>query len=366
MIKITINDFEKKYRNKFPDRNYYDFSEAVYVNNRTKLKIICRKHNTEFYISPDNFLAGKCSCVECIKEKKFLGTEDQRNVGEKCFREFMKEHHPDIEILGKYVNRVTPIKMKCKIHPNEIFWKSPKTITRQDSGKKRRQVKEFLCPECKKIAESKKKLENWIIEFNKRYPNNHFDFSNSIWTTKKLDDHIKVVTKIENIKCNICGEILSATPCIFINSPHCSSCDPISVGEYFTKTWLSDHKINYEFQKSFSNDEIIGRTSTSGVVVDFVVQYNNRTIFIECNGEMHYRYCPLFCKNGEESFMQQINRDNNVKEYCKINNIEFIEIPWTYYTKNKIDYILTETIIEGNKIEDIIKIPKISLKRNGT
>ena len=41
----------------------YNFSRVDYVNNRTKVRIICPKHG-EFKISPDNFLAGK-GCPMC-------------------------------------------------------------------------------------------------------------------------------------------------------------------------------------------------------------------------------------------------------------------------------------------------------------
>ena len=41
----------------------YDYSKVEYVNNKTKVIIICQKHG-EFLISPDNFLQGK-GCPKC-------------------------------------------------------------------------------------------------------------------------------------------------------------------------------------------------------------------------------------------------------------------------------------------------------------
>ena len=54
----------------------------------------------------------------------------------------------------------------------------------------------------------------------------------------------------------------------------------------------------------------------------------------------------------------------NVKEYCAANNIIFIEMPWTYYNKSKVDYILNSVFIDGvESISSIIKIPSIKYER---
>lgn len=43
--------------------NKYDYSKVEYINNRTKVCIICAEHG-EFWISPDNILSGK-GCKRC-------------------------------------------------------------------------------------------------------------------------------------------------------------------------------------------------------------------------------------------------------------------------------------------------------------
>ena len=57
----TINDFIIKANNKHNSKYKYD--STIYVNNRTKVSIICPSHG-EFLQSPDNHLAGK-GCPEC-------------------------------------------------------------------------------------------------------------------------------------------------------------------------------------------------------------------------------------------------------------------------------------------------------------
>ena len=43
-----------------------------------------------------------------------------------------------------------------------------------------------------------------------------------------------------------------------------------------------------------------------------------------------------------------------IKKYCKENNIVFLEIPYTYKTKEKILNLLQKVIIEGVDINTII------------
>ena len=47
--------------------NRYDYSQSIYINSETKLKIICKKHNI-FEQAPSNHLSG-VGCPECVSSK---------------------------------------------------------------------------------------------------------------------------------------------------------------------------------------------------------------------------------------------------------------------------------------------------------
>lgn len=64
----TLDSFIEKAKNKHGD--IYDYSELVYVNNLTKIKVNCKKHGT-FSIRPDMLLQGH-GCPNCKKEKLSL------------------------------------------------------------------------------------------------------------------------------------------------------------------------------------------------------------------------------------------------------------------------------------------------------
>ena len=63
---LTREKQEKKFK-QFLEENIngiYNYSEAVYVNNKTKVKLICPKHG-EFYVRPDKLMSRHDGCPYC-------------------------------------------------------------------------------------------------------------------------------------------------------------------------------------------------------------------------------------------------------------------------------------------------------------
>jgi formylmethanofuran dehydrogenase subunit E len=94
----------------------YDYSEVVYVNNHTNVKIFCKKCKEYFYQRPDNHLQDK-GCKECAGNVKST-TE-----------EFVKksiEIHDDKFYYSEvdYVSAVTNVKIYCK-KCKEYFYQTP-------------------------------------------------------------------------------------------------------------------------------------------------------------------------------------------------------------------------------------------------
>ena len=84
-------------------------------------------------------------------------------------------------------------------------------------------------------------------------------------------------------------------------------------------------------------------------------------MWIEYNGLQHYKKVDYFHKT-DEGFLKQLNRDNEVRKYCKENNIILIEIPYTYNTYEKVEQLLNRVILNGedrNSIIDYSKLYKI-------
>ena len=61
--------------------------------------------------------------------------------------------------------------------------------------------------------------------------------------------------------------------------------------------------------------------------LDFFIPSKN--LIVEYNGAQHYKPVKLF--GGAKTFHKQQERDKNVREYCKVNNIKLLEISYLQY-----------------------------------
>ena len=95
--------------------NQYDYSLVDYVNNKTKVKIRCKKHNVVFEQRPfDHVVMKQRRCPQCqeeIKEKVRM----RRATGTEEFVRRAKEKFGDSFDYSQveYVNSITPVKIVC-------------------------------------------------------------------------------------------------------------------------------------------------------------------------------------------------------------------------------------------------------------
>lgn len=117
--------FEQEFKEKGKQlhNNKYDYSNVVYVNSRTKVKIICPKHG-EFEQLPSSHLQGN-GCPECARE----WTDEHKENHAKSSRKFRgmtteewieraRQVHGDKYDYSQtvYVNQRTNVKIICPIH----------------------------------------------------------------------------------------------------------------------------------------------------------------------------------------------------------------------------------------------------------
>lgn len=117
----------------------------------------------------------------------------------------------------------------------------------------------------------------------------------------------------------------------------------------------------------FLKDKIVGRNSNI-VRIDFQLYLNEKEIWIEYNGKQHYKFESEFWKRTvkddnldlqKQNFKDQLRRDNNIRNYCKENNIILLEIPYTYRRHDQLIKILENILLNGAKPEEIIEYPEI-------
>lgn len=122
---LTTEQFIKKAQQ--IHNNKYDYSKVEYVNNRTKVCIICPEHG-EFWQTPNSHLNGN-GCSSCKGLKKLTTKE---------FIERAKQVHGNKYDYSKtiYVNKRTKVCIICPIHGE--FYQTPHNHVYQKQG----------CPEC--------------------------------------------------------------------------------------------------------------------------------------------------------------------------------------------------------------------------
>lgn len=102
--KLSQEEVVRRFREVHGD--FYDYSKVVYINDRTKVCIICPIHG-EFWQEPQSHYGQRCGCPLCGVK----ATASKRNIGTEKFIEKAKQIHGD-----KYdYSKVKYVKSKDKV-----------------------------------------------------------------------------------------------------------------------------------------------------------------------------------------------------------------------------------------------------------
>ena len=369
-LKLSTEEFIK--RAKEIHRDKYDYSKVNYVNNSTKVCVICKEHG-EFWQMPNKHLIGrgcpKCGgtkkltkeefikraieihgnkydyskveyknidekvCIICPDHGEFFQTPSKHLNGRGCQKcggsvklsteEFIKrakEVHGNNYDYSKveYVNNNTKVCIICPDHGE--FWQIP---INHLQGKGCR-----ICGNLYKNMTNKKTTAEFIEEARKIH-GDKYDYSKV--------EYVNCETKV----CIICpkhGEFWQ-TPYKHTKVKHgCPFCSSSKM-EISIKTLLQNNKIEFEEQKRF---DWLGKQS-----LDFYLpQYN---LAIECQGIQHFE--PIEYFGGVKTLENQIKRDKRKYLLCENNSIEIL-----YYSTLK-KYCEINTL--EKLIEEILKHGKV-------
>ena len=132
-IKSNTNTFIEKAKK--IHGNKYDYSKVNYVNNHTKVCIICPKHG-EFWQTPNSHLNGN-GCFDCSYETR----NTYKRLGIDAFIEKAKKIHGNKYDYSKvkYTNALTKVCIICPKHGE--FWQTPHMHLRGNGCQKCRQSK---------------------------------------------------------------------------------------------------------------------------------------------------------------------------------------------------------------------------------
>lgn len=290
---FTDQEFIKKAN--IVHNNKYDYSEVIYKNNETKVKIKCKVHGF-FYSRPGDHLAGY-GCRLC-------GIDKKRNSQSYIVRS--KKVHKNKYDYSKvnYESNNSKITIVCPIHGD--FKQTPK-LHLKGSG----------CPSCDNNLNLDTK--SFINKSNKIH-NNRYDYTE----VNYIKNNIKV-----KIKCLKHG-IFEQKPMFHLVGNGCPICR-ISKGEKKISDFLIKNNIKYIPQFVFTNCKNI-----QPLPFDFYLTEQN--ICIEYDGIQHFTEVEFW--GGKEGLISRKIRDNIKTTFCENNDIKLIRI--AYYENDINEKLMKE------------------------
>jgi hypothetical protein len=275
----------------------YDYSLVEYIDNLTKIKIICPEHGI-FEQQPSNHMEGN-GCIKCRHQSR-----RNNSYIKKCNEKFNNKY--DYSLVD-YVNNNTRVDIICPEHG--IFKQSMKSHLKHDG-----------CPFC---SGKKMNTEFFILNSSKKH-NNYFDYS--------LVEYTGAFKKVK-IKCPEHGlfEQMPSTHLFGAGCPVCKS----SKGEKSIISFLNENNIEYKHQYAFEKCKNIN-------VLFFDFYIPDRNMCIEYNGMQHYKKIEYF--GGDKGFKITKKRDNIKKAFCKKNKISLKIITYKDNILEKLNKIFKSNI----------------------
>ena len=297
----------KKTKDKFIDESKmvhgdkYDYSEVEYVNNKTKVKIICHIHGV-FEQTPDKHINSKNGCKKCKNWAK-TNVFNHKNT---IINRFIEKHGDKYDYsLVNYINNSTKVKIICQIHGE--FEQMPNNHLSGNG-----------CPNC---GGTKKYVNNEFIDKCKKVHGDKYVYSKVNYVNNR--------TKVD-ILCPVHGIFKQTFNKHYKRKNGCPICKE-SKGEKFIRVFLENNDIEFIPQYRFSDC-----VNTHTLPFDFYLPKYNTCI--EFHGEQHYK--PILIFGGEEKLKQQQINDKIKYDYCIKNDIKYICIKYNDDIKKSMNKFL--------------------------
>ena len=266
-----IQDATEKHEGK------YDYSKVEYVNNHTKVCIICPKHG-EFWQTPSAHIQGK-GCSKC--SGKYVPTTEEWIASAR------KVHGNKYDYSKvNYVNNKTNVCIICPEHGE--FWQRPHDHL---NGRG--------CRTCE--IEKRTLTKEEFINKAKELHGDKYDYSKVTY----VGAHTKVC-----IKCREHGEFWQQANS-HLQGVGCPKCN-LSHLERSVMNYLDEKKITYDYQKHF---KWLGRQSLDFYLPDY-------NVGVECQGIQHFEPVDYF--GGDKGFKKVLERDKRKKELCEKHDIKLL------------------------------------------
>lgn len=283
MVRITINDVEAL----LASRGYKLIGE--YINTNVKILVECPNgHPKE--ILYHKFKKGH-GCTRCT-DRTVNGKKAPTSWTYEEVKEVVESY--GYELIGEYINTTTHIKIKCKNGH----------ITDKLFGHLR---KGHLCNKCKVSSENERRNKVSQEEFKSALKEDGYSI---IKSGNKSHD-------LFTIRC-INGHITEKTPNSFKRSNQCKGC---IMSSYEAEIYNRIKEFNISIIHEYVHPLL--KTHRFDMAI-FDGNLDKLIMIVEVDGEHHSR--EAFGKN--DNLKEVKRRDEEKNEFCNVNNIELIRIPY--------------------------------------
>lgn len=325
----------------------YDYNKVVYVNNTTKVCIVCPEHG-EFWQTPKQHLRGQ-GCPLCGKKKtrgkttkydnsrKLFIKKKNENKGISCYKnlafdtdifiEFLKEIYGEKYNYDKvdYVNMKSKVTIVCPEHGD--FVKTGIALLHKKTG----------CPQC--MLQERSKIfsmgKDVFIEKSEKIHNNFYSYEEV--------DYINNSTPVK-ITCPKHGVFL-CSPGNHLKGRGC----PICKSEHF----VYERRLYSFLLTMFKGEEIIRQYKpewlTNRKSLDFYIP--KYKIAIEHQGSQHFMIVKYFDGSDEKLSRIMQNDEEKIME-CEKNNVSLLH--FTYELRKKPDNCFYELFLKEDDLRDKI------------
>lgn len=299
----------------------YDYSKVNYINNHTKVCIICPEHG-EFWQTPTNHLMGK-GCAKCGGKTKINENEFKKTL-------FLK--YPHIELLKYNGYRIKSL-FFCHNSNTVGIEHGEFTIVPHDLVDKRQKCS---CPKC--VSEQRRRCfvkdkEQFVNEAQDIHGKNRYDYSKVDYINR--NEKVCIICHEKDEFGNEHGEFWQ-TPANHLKTRGCPLCkNDRLVYENKLYAVLLDIFKPEEIIRQYRNEEILGSLS-----LDFYIP--KYKIAIEHQGSQHFHPVPHF--GGIRKYNALKENDKIKYDICKKNNVYLLYFSYEKYwvSENYIDKVYTD------------------------
>ena len=86
--------------------------------------------------------------------------------------------------------------------------------------------------------------------------------------------------------------------------------------------------------------------SPEKIYVDFYIKELN--LIIEYDGAQHFKFNKYYHRDNYKTYINQVNRDKCLNEYCKSNSIKLLRI--SYKDNNRLEEVIKAFFVDGKDI----------------